>query len=61
MAISSMKKRTKMVMRAMPSAQSYEVMGPVRQGSVSAVQAGASSWIVLADVSESWGGRCVHG
>ena len=46
MAISSTKKRMKMVMRAMPSAQSYRVIGPVRQGSVKASQAGARSCAV---------------
>lgn len=48
MAINSMKKRIKTVMSAMPSAKSYEVIGPVRQGSVKASQAGARSCAVLA-------------
>ena len=48
MAISSTKKRMKMVMRAMPSAQPYKVIGPVRQGSVKASQAGARSCAALA-------------
>ena len=48
MAISSMKKRMKTVMSAMPSAKSYEVIGPVRQGSVKASQAGARSCAVSA-------------
>ena len=45
MAMSSTKNRTKMVMSEMPSTQSYSVIGPVRQGSVSASLAGARRWI----------------
>ena len=43
MARSSTKKRTKMDIRAMPSAQSYSVIGPVRHGFVRASVAGARS------------------
>ena len=49
MAMSSVKKRRKMVMRAMPSTQLYLVMGPVRQGFVRATLAGARSCERLAN------------
>ena len=44
-AINSMKKMTKIVIRAMPSAQSYSMIGPVRQAFVRASQAGARSCV----------------
>ena len=47
-AINSMKKRRNMAIRAIPSAQSYSVITPVRQGSVRASLAGASSYKGLA-------------
>ena len=43
--MSSMKKRMKIVMRAMPSAQSYSVIGPVRHSLVRPSAAGARRWI----------------
>lgn len=48
MAMSSVKKRTKIVMSAMPSTQEYSVIGPVRHGFVRASLAGARSWLDLA-------------
>lgn len=42
-ARSSMKNIVKMVIRAMPSAQSYSVIGPDKHGDVNASTAGASN------------------
>ena len=45
--MSSMKNIRNMVIRAIPSAQSYSVIGPVKHGELRASEAGANSYSML--------------